>query len=624
MDGRRAARGNALWLPVIVMIAAGGCAESSRDVGRDAGTAGEHAAADSPPRRAAARDPDPASYVGSEACRRCHAAVCDSFHAHPMGRSLAPVADAVPLERSTADEIARTTSADGEVARSWAVESTETQMLHHERVTTADGEVLYDRAVPVHYAVGSGKRGRSYMIDRDGLLFLSPLSWYSQQQRWDLSPGYAERNLHFGRRVIDACVGCHAGRVNSVPGAASRFAAPPFREHSIGCERCHGPGRDHIAFQDGDRAAGTDPIVNPQHLPPRRRDHVCFQCHLIGEYRLLRYGRSDYDFLPGDDLTDVWTIVLRNAGTDGAAAVSQAEQMLDSKCYQESAGAFGCISCHDAHAVPDESEQHAFYRSRCLRCHDAAAGGTPCAEDPDVRHAASRRDSCIACHMPSFQASDIPHTSQTDHRVLRRPTDAERGTGEDSLRLTIFGEHDGTIPEPDLRRARAILLTIGAESSGDPEMAARAAQDLQDWLNQHPDDLAAIERLGTARALQGRPEAARAIRERGLEQNPDHEELLTALFVSCEQQGDYAAALLYGQRIMALNPWEHEYPERMARISETVGDTPSAIRFAEQALAINPAAHHLHQWLADRYQAVGDEENAMRHRTLYRQLSRLE
>jgi hypothetical protein len=38
-------------------------------------------------------------YVGDDACARCHADLSRSFHQHPMGRSVAAVQEATPLER---------------------------------------------------------------------------------------------------------------------------------------------------------------------------------------------------------------------------------------------------------------------------------------------------------------------------------------------------------------------------------------------------------------------------------------------------------------------------------------------------------------------------------------------
>jgi hypothetical protein len=41
------------------------------------------------------------------------------------------------------------------------------------------------------FGIGSGEHGTSYVVARGDLLFLAPLSYYSQKGLWDLSPGYA-------------------------------------------------------------------------------------------------------------------------------------------------------------------------------------------------------------------------------------------------------------------------------------------------------------------------------------------------------------------------------------------------------------------------------------------------
>ena len=49
----------------------------------------------------------------------------------------------------------------------------------------------------------------SYLINHDGYLFQSPITWYPQKRMWDLSPGYATRHHHFARPVTAECLFCH-------------------------------------------------------------------------------------------------------------------------------------------------------------------------------------------------------------------------------------------------------------------------------------------------------------------------------------------------------------------------------------------------------------------------------
>src|SRR5690606_25333328 len=162
------------------------------------------------------------------------------------------------------------------------------QMIHTEFLTDEAGEVVYAQPVEVHYAVGSGTTARTYLIDRGGMLFESPITWYVGRQKWDLSPGYADDpRRRFNRRVSDGCIQCHSGRAAFIgDGTANRFEERPFLELGIGCERCHGPGRRHVEkFQSGDGDAGEETaegmqIVNPARLDKHLAESVCYQCHM--------------------------------------------------------------------------------------------------------------------------------------------------------------------------------------------------------------------------------------------------------------------------------------------------------------------------------------------------------
>ena len=92
--------------------------------------------------------------------------------------------------------------------------------MSHE-IRTAD---TADRSVDVHWTIGSGKRGRSYAFESEGMLFQSPISWYSQRGIWDMSPGFAaEMPSRFDRRLLDGCIACHVGRANPQPGVLEQL-----------------------------------------------------------------------------------------------------------------------------------------------------------------------------------------------------------------------------------------------------------------------------------------------------------------------------------------------------------------------------------------------------------------
>ena len=272
---------------------------------------------------------------------------------------------------------------------------------------------LHESRPKVTYEVGSGHRGRSYLIERDGRLFQSPISWYSQQGRWDLSPDSLVKNNHFERAIDSSCVFCHANRFDPVVGTINRYKSPTFQGLAIGCERCHGPGALHVR-NPGVLSDGRDlTIVNPAHLEPVLRESVCEQCHLGGRSRVERLDRTALDFRPGLPLHEFLAVFVSGEQHSGTVkSIGHVEQMHASRCYRGSSGQLGCTSCHDPHRLPPPEERTTYYRNRCLECHAVGAG---CSLPESTRRQRSPDDSCIECHMPRSALSNVAHTAETDH-----------------------------------------------------------------------------------------------------------------------------------------------------------------------------------------------------------------
>ncbi len=262
-------------------------------------------------------------YVGDASCAVCHDDIARSFARHPMGRSLVPVQSLLDQQHYTPD----THNPFNALGRRFEVERRGQRMTHRQVVLDGSGNPVVELSLEVRWVVGSGAKGYSYLFERDGYLFQTPISWFSQQRRWDLSPGFGPDVLT-GRPLTAGCLFCHANRVREHPDQPDRFVDPVFEGQSIGCERCHGPGERHV--QSADRWD----IVNPARLSPPLRDAVCEQCHLEGEARIVRGGRGLFDYRPGLPLNEFWAVLVhdRQRGED-SKAVNHVEQMYQSKCF---------------------------------------------------------------------------------------------------------------------------------------------------------------------------------------------------------------------------------------------------------------------------------------------------
>ena len=132
-------------------------------------------------------------YVEDSACIRCHAEIAETYRRHPMGRSLVPVADAP----------AATVPRENDPARfewhgfRYSIEQRAGRVVHKESRQDASGRTIAQIKADVQFAVGSGRQAVSYLIDRDGFLFESPITWYAQDRRWGISPGYEKRTARF-------------------------------------------------------------------------------------------------------------------------------------------------------------------------------------------------------------------------------------------------------------------------------------------------------------------------------------------------------------------------------------------------------------------------------------------
>ncbi len=500
-------------------------------------------------------------------------------------------------------------------------------LIHTEQLLSVDGEVLCEQSVPIAYELGSGKRGRSYLIECDDQLMMSPLTWYSMALRWDVSPGYTKRNLHFERKIVEACVQCHVGRLApSESPFENRFAKPALIEPGIGCERCHGPAGRHVT-QHLDRkksgAAGVldfDPIINPAALAPDLRESVCNDCHLLGAERVLRYGKHDRDFRPGDPLHSVWVIFHKGTGGIGEGqsteAVNQVQQMEGSQCFQKSEGRLGCISCHDPHSQPGPDDRIQFYRKKCLECH--LAPSRECSTSPAVRVQKSPEDSCIACHMPSLSAMDVQHTSQTDHRVLRSPATPAPAPSNERLRLRRGAE---SLPEWEVQRARGLLMTQFALDLKDPALATLANEALISLPERGLHDPVTERCLGDTFLLQNRLELAEQHWRKALELNPHDEPSLRSLSIAVHDAGrDEEAERLFSQ-YLKFNQWDRTVLGRHIHVLGRLQRPDEAFREAEEAIQKFPTDSLIRQWMADACEAAGRVDEARVHRAVAERLA---
>ncbi len=177
----------------------------------------------------------------------------------------------------------------------------------------------------IAYAVGSGDRGLT-MVARDekGLARVCRVSSYLGGTLWDLTsnaadPDPADRDGPIGRPMsrgaAEKCVGCH---VTSLRAARDR-TVPEAADRGIGCERCHGPGGNHLVAM---KWKFPDPaIARPSRASADQILKLCGSCHKADDPSMTEADPRFVRF--------------------------QASTLPLSRCYSESLGAMSCVTCHD-------------------------------------------------------------------------------------------------------------------------------------------------------------------------------------------------------------------------------------------------------------------------------------
>jgi Flp pilus assembly protein TadD len=468
------------------------------------------------------------------ACAGCHRAIYEHYEATPMALASGPALDGL-MEGSFAH------AASGVHYRIF--ERNGAGWLSYARPSTAAGGYL-NGEVKLEYFIGSNTRGRTYLFERDGYWFETPVNWYAKKRVWDMAPNYLDAHEMPLTLPVDAnCLHCHvSGVATGVPGARNHFTGAPFTHGGIGCSSCHGDAAEHV------RTRGKAQVLNPAKLDAARRDSVCLQCHLEGETAVYRLGHSLATYQPGEVLFDsvAYFVHQGEVGPNGRAT-SQYEALLQSACKRSSGDRMTCTTCHDPHSSQTTAtpvERVAYYRAKCLSCHTGAKFAT--------EHHPEQQD-CATCHMPRAASEDIAHEQVTDHRIQIVNTASQ---------MTHAASHVG-----------GALIPIGHEETTDRELGLAYAQMA------HRGDRASGE---TAQAL---------LRKAEVQQAPGTKdpELHTELGFLNQEAGDIHAADREYRAALDADSNDGTARGDLAVLFAETGDYATAVHLWQQVFDADPA-----------------------------------
>ncbi|HKF50782.1 MAG TPA: c-type cytochrome [Candidatus Acidoferrales bacterium] len=328
--------------------------------------------------------PSSAHYVGSQACEKCHAEIYQHWQKTPM-------ANIVRDPRTHPDAIIP------DLATNHIYKFSKDQVafvygsVWKQRYFTKVGDEYFP--LPVQWEV-KNKKWSKYVVPATGA------DWWT--------PYYPGDNMH--RSTAPLCDGCHSVGYN--------IRTRQVAEWNVGCERCHGPGSEHVA-----RPAGGN-IINPAHMDYVAATDTCIQCHSQGQPLSNPIEGKYYDwpvgYHVGLKLADYWKLEDHILGApanflyfpDGTAHKNrmQGNDFVQSVMYRRG---ITCFDCHDAHGTGNYAQLRKPAQQLCLDCHGPSSPNGPrtaTIEEHTHHKVGSPGNQCVACHMPAIETEGPANT----------------------------------------------------------------------------------------------------------------------------------------------------------------------------------------------------------------------
>lgn len=342
-----------------------------------------------------------AQYVGSTACKRCHAAIYERW-------SKTRMANVVRDPRDHPDAIIPDLS--------------------------QPNPLVTFRRENIAFVYGSKWKQRYFTKVGDDY-FPLPAQWDITHKTWKpyhvangadwWVPFYPQDNMQ--RPTGPLCDGCHSVNYN--------ISTKTVTEWNVGCEKCHGPGGSHI------KTHGSSDILNPARMNYVEGNNVCIQCHSQGQPLSKPINGKYYDwpvgFQVGLKLENFWKLEEHKPGetsfthfADGTAHKNrmQGNDFATSLMYTRGVA---CFTCHDAHGTENDAILRKPSNAICLDCHGPTSANGPHAatlEEHTHHKAGSAGSQCIPCHMPKIEQTigDVNVSSHTFRFVYPATTDSSK------------------------------------------------------------------------------------------------------------------------------------------------------------------------------------------------------
>jgi predicted CXXCH cytochrome family protein len=328
-----------------------------------------------------------AHYVGSQACQKCHAQIYDRWQKTPMANV---VRDPYSHPDAIIPDLATNTVARfnrNQVAFVYG-------SLWKQRYFTRIGDDYFP--LSAQWVVGK-RQWLPYLVPTTG-------DWWAAF--------YPPDNLQ--RPTGRTCDGCHS--------VGYDIHTKQVAEWNVGCERCHGPGSEHVVHPERGN------ILNPAAMDSVAANDTCIQCHSQGRPLTSPIEGKYYDwpvgFNVGLKLEDFWKLEDCTLGQttflyfpDCTAHKNrmQGNDFVQSVMYRHG---ITCSTCHDVHGTPNYAQLRKPAQQLCLECHGPTSPNGPhtaTLEEHTHHKDGSTGSECVSCHMPRIETEGVPDTFVRAH-----------------------------------------------------------------------------------------------------------------------------------------------------------------------------------------------------------------
>jgi predicted CXXCH cytochrome family protein len=278
-----------------------------------------------------------------------------------------------------------------------------------------------------------------------------------------------------GRNYSTECAGCHTTN------GASDKVSTTWTEPGIGCEACHGPGRDHVVGK-GDK---SKIVVN-------NSADTCGQCHggnskKTNANMMIDGTRWVVGYRPGMKLSDVVGLQLTPVDPTKPAPDSSSVHLRNYNMWAASAHGNSmkavlayspngkpnpeCLKCHSADVVvaaakgktADISHPETLEPLTCTACHDPHGG-----QDHQLRLEPEKL--CVSCHANEAVAPGKP--AKAGSSVYESNEAALKGYGAIGIKETESFHSEFTCVECHMTQGNHLFKVIRPDA---PELEATRA-----------------------------------------------------------------------------------------------------------------------------------------------------